>query len=765
MATKWKNFTRNCWVKAVACLLILVLTGVSVCQSITFTLYASDNPEAAQLMDLMMLLSDELPDSQAVNQLSYAQYHLTELARLGDENYIKDGKAITTEELANALYNKFYDDAAAYETETSEWAATNYPNVDEDTLKNMPSVEDIVKSLSESESFDDNYISTDDLDSFYNWLNNNPGAFSVCQQEIIDEQLDNRNDLLNVINRLTGIGYYVYDKSTDTTLQNIGASDPSDAQHTLRLGNDYSYLCSLNDNRQPQYTGGALDPSEDGYSETSRDDGDILLIGLTSSAVSDMKSTWVDTAWHLRQLALVLLVSGVLMLLSLIVLICGAGRTAADNKLHFIQLDRVWTEVQAVAVLLAGMLLCSVIIFTIDNLNQMLLSVDFQGIAYMIAIGVSVAVMAIWLTILLSQVRRIKAKQWLNGWIIWRLLHKYGGHAGRWLSKCLRGLYRRFRQTPLHRKVILICIIVPLACAFWFPVPFIIAGALYLGEREADRFLQVCDGAHNIRAGKTDTHITLNGGSNELQTLADDLNSISDGLNDAVSTAVKSERLKSELISNVSHDIKTPLTSIITYVDLLKRCDIADPTAQEYINVLDQKAKRLQTLTLDLFDASKATSGAMQVDFAKTDFDALLRQALGERADHLEKAGLDVRVQSHPLTYIRADGRLLWRILDNLLSNCARYALPNSRVYITMESVEEQVILTIKNISAVELNVPADELMQRFTRGDRSRHTEGSGLGLSIAQSLAELMGGACQIEIDGDLFKASVCMPKWEEG
>lgn len=756
MATKWKNFTRNCWVKAVACLLILVLTGVSVWQSITFVLYASDNPEAAQLMDPIMLLSDELPDSQAVNQLAYAQYHLTELAKLGDENYIKDGKAITTEELANALYNKFYDDAAAYETETSEWAATNYPNADEDALKNMPSIEDIVKSISERESFDDNYISPDDLDSFYNWLHVNPGAFTVCQQEIIDEQLNNRNSLRKVTDQLTGIGYYVYDKSADTTLQNIGVSDPSDAQRAIRLGNDYSYLCSLNDDRQPQYTGGALDPSEDGYSEPSWDNGDILLIGLTSSAVSDMKNTWVDTAWHLRQLVLVLLVSGVLMLLSLIVLICGAGRIAADNKLHFIQFDRVWIEVQVILSLMILLPLC-ITIYPFHELPERIFCA--------LMIGSCVAIAAVWLAILLSQVRRIKAKQWLNGWIIWRLLHKYGGRAGRWLVKCLRGLYRRFRQTPLHRKVILICIIVPLACAFWVPVPFIIAGALYLGEREADRFLQVCGGARDIRAGKTDTHITLNGGSNELQTLADDLNSISDGLNEAVSTAVKSERLKSELISNVSHDIKTPLTSIITYVDLLKRCNIADPTAQEYINILDQKAKRLQTLTLDLFDASKATSGAMQIDLVKTDFDALLRQALGERADHLEKAGLDVRVQSQPSTYIRADGRLLWRILDNLLSNCARYALPNSRVYITMTSAEEQVILTIKNISAVELNVPADELMQRFTRGDRSRHTEGSGLGLSIAQNLAELMGGTCQIEIDGDLFKASVCMPKWEEG
>ena len=200
--------------------------------------------------------------------------------------------------------------------------------------------------------------------------------------------------------------------------------------------------------------------------------------------------------------------------------------------------------------------------------------------------------------------------------------------------------------------------------------------------RLADSIEAVNRGAHDIRAGKTDTQITVREHApKELAALAADLNGISEGLQEAVDTAVKSERLKSELISNVSHDIKTPLTSIVTYVDLLKKCDIADETAQEYIRILEQKAQRLRTLTLDLFDASKATSGAMTVELAKTDLDALLRQALGERSEHIQRAGLDVRITSHPPVYVNADGRLLWRVLDNLISNCVRYAVPHSRVY------------------------------------------------------------------------------------
>lgn len=223
--------------------------------------------------------------------------------------------------------------------------------------------------------------------------------------------------------------------------------------------------------------------------------------------------------------------------------------------------------------------------------------------------------------IFLSQVRRLKARQWLNGWIIWRLFRKFGIASLCWLNK-------QFRKSPLRRRFILLSILLPLLCAAWIPLPVVIVVLLIASMRLADSIEAVNRGAHDIRAGKTDTQITVREHApKELAALAADLNGISEGLQEAVDTAVKSERLKSELISNVSHDIKTPLTSIVTYVDLLKKCDIADETAQEYIRILEQKAQRLRTLTLDLFDASKATSGAMTVELAKTDLDALLRQA------------------------------------------------------------------------------------------------------------------------------------------
>ena len=229
----------------------------------------------------------------------------------------------------------------------------------------------------------------------------------------------------------------------------------------------------------------------------------------------------------------------------------------------------------------------------------------------------------------------------------------------------------------------------------------------------------------------------------------------------ALEEQMKSERLKSELITNVSHDIKTPLTSIINYVDLIKAEPVDNPKVQEYIAVLDRQSARLKKLTCDLVDASKASSGAMPVHLEDVDVCELLQQAVGEYSERLG-AGQLTQVFDLPEepVLIRADGALLWRVIDNLLSNICKYALPGTRLYISMERSGEQMTVQMKNVSRAPLNIPADELMERFVRGDSSRNSEGSGLGLSIAQSLTELMGGAFRLEIDGDLFKAKLDFP-----
>lgn len=222
--------------------------------------------------------------------------------------------------------------------------------------------------------------------------------------------------------------------------------------------------------------------------------------------------------------------------------------------------------------------------------------------------------------------------------------------------------------------------------------------------------------------------------------------------------------MKTELITNVSHDLKTPLTSIINYVDLLKREEMGSQKAKEYIGILEEKSARLKVLIEDLVEASKASSGNLAVNFEKVDLHELVLQAQGEYQDKMEKSGLDIRISAEDNNiFVRADGRHMWRIIENLMSNVLKYSLQGSRVYIDITRNQTDGVLVIKNISATPLNIPVERLTERFVRGDEARTTEGSGLGLSIAQSLTTLQKGKFDIEIDGDLFKVIVQMPLWE--
>ncbi|MBR2531953.1 MAG: HAMP domain-containing histidine kinase [Lachnospiraceae bacterium] len=250
---------------------------------------------------------------------------------------------------------------------------------------------------------------------------------------------------------------------------------------------------------------------------------------------------------------------------------------------------------------------------------------------------------------------------------------------------------------------------------------------------------------------------------NELD-LARSLNSISDGLNRAINEQVKAERLKADLITNVSHDIRTPLTSIINYVDLIKREEIDNEKIREYVDVLDKKSARLKNLTEDLLEASKASSGNVRLEMTQLDMVALASQAGGEFEDKFAARRLELELntpEAHAI--VLADGRHLWRVFENLYNNAAKYALEGTRVYADVYSRGDNYVFTIKNTSAAKLNISPDELTERFVRGDASRSTEGSGLGLSIAKSLTKLMGGELVIEIDGDLYKASVILPKYD--
>lgn len=246
---------------------------------------------------------------------------------------------------------------------------------------------------------------------------------------------------------------------------------------------------------------------------------------------------------------------------------------------------------------------------------------------------------------------------------------------------------------------------------------------------------------------------------------ADDLNSIGEGMSKAIEERMKSERFKAELITNVSHDIKTPLTSIINYVDFLKKEEIDNEKAREYIQVLDRQSRRLKKLTEDLVDASKAATGNVAMQMAPCQIGVLMEQTLGEYKEKAEASGLRfiMKMPDEELK-IMADGRRLWRVFDNLLGNICKYSQPGTRVYLDLKKMDGKAVIMYRNTSKYELDISEEELMERFVRGDSSRHTEGSGLGLSIARNLVELQGGNFQITIDGDLFKVIIQFGLLEE-
>lgn len=240
--------------------------------------------------------------------------------------------------------------------------------------------------------------------------------------------------------------------------------------------------------------------------------------------------------------------------------------------------------------------------------------------------------------------------------------------------------------------------------------------------------------------------------------LAHDINNMKDGLRKSIKNEMKSERMKSELITNVSHDLKTPLTSIINYIDLLKREDLEAEIARDYVRILDSKSQRLKILIEDLFEASKAASGEMKLNIERIDVVQLLKQTLGEYDEKLKACSLEVKVNmADDKIYINGDGKRLFRVFENLISNITKYSLKNTRVYIDVINNNEEVVITMKNISLYELNFDSEDITNRFKRGDEARTTEGSGLGLAIAKSIVELHNGEFTIEIDGDLFKSTI--------
>ncbi len=457
-----------------------------------------------------------------------------------------------------------------------------------------------------------------------------------------------------------------------------------------------------------------------------------------------------DIAKELYKISVpLIIISGIILIFSVISVIAGIGRSGKNNKINLNWYDKVPLEI-VIIIYFLGILLNVAIVADLS----------YSGILYSIIICIIDFILFYIFSIITLEtiVKRIKTKTLLKSTIIYFICHE---------------IKKTYTNRKVTTKVILLFLVfsiilftlVALAMDSAFFVLILIGylfAVLWLLIQAAIKFNKVREAVKSIYEGNTNIHLNEAEMKGVLKELTIYINDIAGGLSNAINQSLKSERLKTELITNVSHDIKTPLTSIINYVDLLKKEKMPNEKCTEYLMILENKSQRLKKLTEDLIEASKASSGNIKLNIEKINVNELVKQISGEFEDRFKAKGLEeILTLPEEEIFINADGRYMYRVLENIYSNAAKYALENTRVYMDIIPKQKTVVIQMKNISKEKLNISVDELMQRFVRGEASRNTEGSGLGLSIANSLTELQGGKFHIYLDGDLFKVTIGFEK----
>lgn len=452
-------------------------------------------------------------------------------------------------------------------------------------------------------------------------------------------------------------------------------------------------------------------------------------------------------------------VISILIVLILVYLIISIGHEKGKKEIVLNDFDKIPLEI----ILIVAIIIGSIPFVAILGINE-----NYKAITSLF-ITLYLVVFVLCLIILNTIIKRIKSKTLLSSSIIGRILL--------WISKCLEKAYNKLKEvgdtltysTNITLKVlgylgftVALGIFILLVFNNIFMAAILetvlLVGFIYKNIKTLKNFSQIENKLKEMYEGNNRNTLNEQEFGIEFHNTVKYINDISNGFENAIQDRMKSERLKAELITNVSHDIKTPLTSIINYVDLLKQENVQNEKVKEYIGILDNKSQRLKKLTEDLVEASKVSTGNVSLNFEKINVVELIKQSLGEFEDKFKKRGLEAIIDyNENEIYINADSRYMYRIIENLFSNISKYALENSRVYVDIKKTQNNVIIEMKNISKDRLNISADELMQRFVRGDKSRTTEGSGLGISIAQNLTELQNGQFRLKLDGDLFKVEL--------
>lgn len=554
---------------------------------------------------------------------------------------------------------------------------------------------------------------------------------NLKKAERMSEQVREFYRLLGTLEAHEGITYYASDGEHVFSNNELNKKEQFESYDAYMLFEDYQQKFYPNEVKESQYLNYFTSNVEQLNPQT-----DVIYIAFPESFLQQKIEEWEKDKQIAKRYFYEFIVFLAGFILSFVYLIIVIGRTSfKDKEIHFHVVDKLYNDLKIVIAVCLPAVWIAVMLEVFYDIYMLLTAPFFIIVLLMI----------------LSLVKHIKNRTLLQHTLIYQILKK--------IFILVKSV---FDSGSMGVKIVLLVIGYPLVVvATFFMFPITMGLAAWFAMKKVKSFNRIKEGVEQIKNGDLHHRIEVDG-KGEISRLAVNINSITEGLKKSVDSEIKSDRLKTELITNVSHDIRTPLTSIITYVDLLKIENDPEIIA-EYVDVLDQKSKRLKLLTDDLFEAAKASSGSMPVQLERIDIVSLLTQGIGEMGGKIEASSLDFKL-AYPTekVYVKADGKLLWRSIENLFSNIFKYAQPASRVYIDVEDLGNEILVTFKNISAYELNISVDELMERFKRGDESRSSQGSGLGLSIAESLIHIQHGKFLIQVDGDLFKAIIYLPKF---
>lgn len=659
---------------------------------------------------------DLLKDSFEENYYASSEYQLEiieiteKLISLTDkyksEEYIKSGQTVDQEELERLekdLFNEYLYEREIYTYDNN----SNYDNVKNEKLK---------KEF--QEEFQEEIIEIKD--------------------NLINQDLKNFKEAISSLQEKQGLLYYV--KQGDLVFSNTSKNSVDDFEkypaHVIIGENENIFAPKEYKDSKDEYLRNI--ENLEGISKL-----DKLQLAFTRNYLNERVSAWNQDRNMIKDAMYKFLIVVSVLILALLYLSIVTGKESLKDKdIKLTRVDKLYTDINII-------LIIGIISIWATISGALFYSMDGKLRLIFISIN-SLVSCTLVLILLLSLIRHLKNRTIISHSLLSTLIKK--------IYELIKDIYN---SGSVAVKVAVIVVIYSLiVMATFFMLPITIALGVYFSHKKVKEYMEIKKGVENIKNGEIDYKIEIDK-EGDFKLLAEDINSIGEGFNRAIFNELKSERLKTELIANVSHDIRTPLTSIITYVDLIKE-EEDNKKLNEYIEIIDKKSKRLKTLTDDLFEAAKATSGNIPVNYEKIDLLALITQGLGELDEQVKKSKLEFKINDlKEKVYVRADGKLVWRSIENLLTNIFKYSLDGSRVYIDLVDLGEEIELNIKNVSAYELNISSDELMERFTRGDSSRTSEGSGLGLSISKSLIEAQGGRFEISIDGDLFKVKITLNK----